>query len=112
MRRRFPFELGVRFRSLGGVYRVAGVGRVSNMSSSGVLITYPHDVIPGTPLELSIEWPTRLDGRIPLQLIVIGTVARCGLFSFAVGIERHYFRIAAKSALPTVQFMRQASHHC
>jgi hypothetical protein len=110
MRRRFPFELAVRFRSLDGVHRVAGVGRVTNMSSAGMLVAYAHQINAGMPLELSIDWPSRLDGRIPLQLIVIGTVVRCGLFNFAVGIERHYFRIAGKSVLPAVQFVRQAGH--
>jgi hypothetical protein len=78
------------------------------MSSGGLLVDYTHEISAGTPLELSIDWPTRLDGRIPLQLIVIGTVVRCGLYSFAVGIERHYFRIAGKSVSPVVQFVRQA----
>ena len=98
-RLRFPFELRVRFRSLGQVYPVAGVGWVRNISSAGVLVTYQHEISAGTPLELSIEWPTRLDGRIPLQLVAVGTVVRSELFSFAVGLDRHYFRIAAKSDL-------------
>jgi len=96
-RLRFPFELRVRFRSVGRANPIAGIGWVRNISSAGVLVTYQHQVSAGTPLELSIDWPTRLDGRIPLQLVAEGTVVRCELFSFAVGLERHYFRIAGKS---------------
>jgi hypothetical protein len=88
---------------------VAGTGRVTNMSSAGLLVAYPHEIKAGTPLELGIDWPTSLDGRIPLQLIVIGTVVRCGLFNFAVGIERHYFRIAGKRSSPGPQFVWQAN---
>ena len=58
IRRRFPFELSVRFQSLGGVYRVAGVGRVTNMSSAGILVAYPHEIKAGTSVELRIDWPT------------------------------------------------------
>jgi len=77
----------------------------------GHLISCPDEITVGTLLELNIDWPIRLDGRIPLQLIVIGTVVRCGLFHFAVGIERHYFRIAGKLSMHAVQFVRQAGSH-
>jgi hypothetical protein len=96
---RFPFELRVRFRSLGHGYPVAGAGWVRNISSSGVLVMYQHEVSPGTALEMNIEWPTRLDGRIPLQLVAAGTVLRTELFSFAVGLDRYHFRIAGKQDL-------------
>ena len=100
-RLRFPFELRVRFRSVGQLYPVAGAGWVRNISSGGALITYQHEVSAGTPLEMNIDWPTRLDGRIPLQLVAVGTVLRSELFSFAVGLERYHFRIAGKQDLPT-----------
>jgi hypothetical protein len=96
---RFPFELRVRFRSLGHEYPVAGAGWVRNISSSGVLVMYRHEVNPGTALEMNIDWPTRLDGRIPLQLVAAGTVLRSELSSFAVGLERYHFRIAGKRDL-------------
>jgi hypothetical protein len=97
---RFPSELRVRFRSLGQGYPVAGMGRVRNISSGGVLVTYQHEISAGTPLELNIDWPTRLDGRIPLQLVATGTVVRCELFGFAVGLERYHFRITRNPDLP------------
>jgi PilZ domain-containing protein len=98
-RLRFPFELRVRFRSMGRAYPVAGAGWVRNISSGGVLVMYPHEVSAGTTLELSIEWPTRLDGRIPLHLVAVGTVLRSELCSFAVVLERYQFRIAGKQDL-------------
>lgn len=103
---RFPFELRVDFRSLGKTYPVAGIGRVRNISSGGVLVAYQHEISAGTPLELNIDWPTRLDGRIPLQLVAAGTVVRCELFGFAVGLERYYFRLAGKPGLPAGQSFR------
>src|SRR5579862_3354004 len=73
-RLRFPFELRVRFRTLGQSYPVAGIGWVVNLSSNGVLVAYQHEVSAGTQLELNIDWPTRLDGRVPLHLVAVGTV--------------------------------------
>src|SRR6476659_8792392 len=73
-RLRFPFELRVRFRTLGRNYPVAGMGRVVNMSSGGLLVSCQDEVPAGAPMELNIEWPTRLDGRVPLHLVAIGTV--------------------------------------
>src|SRR5665213_1908185 len=99
-RLRFPFELRVSFRTLGQSYPVAGMGRVVNISSSGILVAYQHEISAGTPVELNIDWPARLDGRIPLQLAAVGTVIRCELFSFAVGLERYRFRVAGKQDLP------------
>jgi hypothetical protein len=90
---RFPLDLRVRFRSISGSL-VYGAGRVVNVSSSGVLVVSPHIVTEheigvGVHLEVSIEWPLSLDGRIPLQLFVTGWVVRRG--------ELLKFRRAAKS---------------
>ena len=95
-RLRFPFELRIRFRTLGQRYPVAEMGRVVNISSSGVLVACQHEVSAGTQLEMNIDWPTRLDGRVPLQLVATGTVVRCELFGFAVGLGRYHFRIAGR----------------
>ena len=99
-RHRFPLELRVRFRTLGQGYPVAGMGWVVNMSSGGVLVSHQHQVSPGTLVELNIDWPTRLDGRVPLQLVAIGKVVRSELFGFALGLERYHFRTAGRAAVP------------
>jgi hypothetical protein len=100
-RLRFPFELRVRFRTVGGNYPVAGMGWVVNMSSGGLLVACQHQVSAGTQMGLNIDWPTRLDGRVPLQLVAVGTVVRCEPFSFAVGLERYHFRIAGRTDTTT-----------
>jgi hypothetical protein len=48
---------------------------------------------------LSIEWPTRLDGRIPLQLVAAGRVTRSDPSHFAVVLERYHFRLAGSSEI-------------
>jgi hypothetical protein len=95
---RFPFELRVQFRSLAPGYRPWGTGRLSNMSSGGLLVSSQHEMVIGTLVELNIDWPTRLDGRLPLQLVAAGTVTRCDPFQFAVVLERYHFRLAGGAA--------------
>lgn len=92
---RFPLGLRVRFRTLGKSYPVAGIGSVVNMSSGGVLVAFQEEISAGTPVELNIEWPAVLDGRVPLRLVAVGTVVRCESARFAVGLERHQFRTTA-----------------
>ena len=67
-----------------------------NMSSGGVLVAAAHEFRAGTGLEISIEWPFLLDGRIPLQLVASGKVVRSETTSFALLLTRHQFRTTKK----------------
>jgi hypothetical protein len=70
------------------------------MSSGGILVVSQHAIVVGELVELRIEWPLLLDGRIPLQLIATGRVLRGGTFHFAAAFERHEFRTLRSSSLP------------
>ena len=96
---RYPRELNVRFRTLGESYPLGGIGLVVNISSSGVLVAYEEEISVGTMVELNIEWPALLDGRVPLLLVAIGTVVRCEIIRFAVPLERYHFRTAGGTDL-------------
>jgi len=67
-------------------------GRVVNMSSSGILFTTEREFPLGRRLEIAVAWPTKLDGRCPLKLVVRGRVVRCEGNQVAVEIERSEFR--------------------
>ena len=105
---RFPFELRVRFRSLDPGHPLSGTGRLVNMSSGGLLVASRHEMILGTLLEVNIDWPTRLDDRIPLRLIAAGKVTRCDSFRFAVILERYHFQLAGRAAGKSGQEQRTA----
>ena len=96
---RFPLELQVRYQSLGRGRTLTGVGWVVNISSDGVLVSCQHEVRKGTRMNLHIEWPSLLDGRIPLQLVVVGRVVRSGTCSFALVLVRYQFRLANSALL-------------
>jgi len=86
---RYSLKLGVRFGS--------SEGMIVNVSSGGVLIASRHQPPVGELVEMRIEWPSLLDGRIPLQLIVRGRILRRGPSRFAAAFERHEFRTVKRS---------------
>jgi hypothetical protein len=93
---RFPLELRVSYRTLGRGTPRAGEGWVVNMNRGGVLVSAQHEISAGTRMELSIEWPSLLHGRVPLRFVTVGDVVRCDTSSFAVALARYQFRTAKK----------------
>jgi hypothetical protein len=101
---RYPLELGIRFRSLSEKSSFSGVGLVVNASRRGVLVVSRDDITVGARVEMLLDWPFRLDGRIPLQLVAAGRVLRRGKSGFAATIERYEFRTLRSSCLSSDQF--------
>jgi hypothetical protein len=109
---RYPLNLGVRFRPLSGPL-FCGAGRAVNLSSGGVLIVAEQaaseQIVPeneirvGARVEMSIEWPSLLDGRTPLQLFAVARVVRYWPSNFAAVFERYQFRTARTSRLSHVR---------
>jgi len=102
---RYPLGLSVRFRSLSARPDFSGLGRAVNMSSGGILVS-AHSVVSqddigvGARVEMNIEWPFLLDGRIPLQLFAVGQVLRRGASDFAATLERYHCRTGRTSGQP------------
>jgi len=99
---RYPLDLSVRYRSFAEGSLLCGVGRTVDVSSGGVLVVSQHsisqqEISMGALVELSIEWPSLLDGRIPLQLFAVGRVVRSRAFIFAATLERYQFRTMKSS---------------
>jgi hypothetical protein len=89
---RYPIDLRVSFLYFSEGSRRSGAGRAVNISSGGILVSSRHQIIEGALVEMRIEWPCLLHGRIPLQLIAVGRVLCRGTSQFAVSFERHEFR--------------------
>lgn len=71
-----------------------------NMSSGGVLVAHQHQIGSGGAIELNIDWPSLLDGRVPLKLVIQGIVVRCDRSSFAVQLNRYEFRTTRRPVMP------------
>lgn len=100
---RFPIEREVRYRVLNKrSAEEAGDGRTINISSSGVLFTSDHTLLPGRRLELSISWPAQLDNRCALQLVARGRVVRFEPGRAAIEIQQYEFKTqsSAKTTAP------------
>ena len=84
------------YRTLGPESPFAGEGSVVNMNRNGVLVSSNHKIGVGMRVELSIEWPSLLHGRVPLRFVTEGQVVRCDASSFAVTLARYQFRTAKR----------------
>jgi len=69
------------------------------MGSGGILFTTEEKLPMGRMVELSINWPARLDGTCPLKMVARGRVVRSEDTRAAVRIERYEFRTRRTSAM-------------
>jgi hypothetical protein len=92
---RFPIEREVRYKVLSKKsLDEAGLGRTINMSSTGILFTTEHMLLPGRRLELAISWPAQLNNATPLRLVARGRVTRYEDGRAAIEIQQYEFRTA------------------
>jgi hypothetical protein len=103
-RSRYPLALGVRFHFRIKDLLISGQGRTVNFSAGGLLIasqhSTSHDEVPtGTRVQMIIDWPVLLDGKIALQLHAAGRVVRKGSDDFAATFLRHEFRTMRRATL-------------
>jgi hypothetical protein len=89
---RFPLHEEVRYKLVHGKVVTTGVGKTLNIGSSGVLFTTQERLPIGRTVELSVNWPARLDGTCPLKFVATGRVVRSEDDRAAVRIERYEFR--------------------
>lgn len=86
-RSRFPLDLAFSYRTLARKAHT-GVGRILNISSTGALAECRDPFTAGTVVELTMEWPVRQQGWIPLHLVMTGSIVRCEVSRFVVAARR------------------------
>ena len=89
---RFPLNEEVRYKMICGKIVMTGAGKTLNIGSGGVLFTTEERLPVGRFVELSVNWPARLDGTCPLKFVATGRVIRAEEGKAAVRIERYEFR--------------------
>lgn len=96
---RFPIEREVRYQMINKRgSEEAGEGKTLNMSSSGVLFTSQHMLVPGRRVELAISWPAQLNEKCALKLVARGRVIRFEEGRTAIEIQQYEFRTFAAPA--------------
>jgi hypothetical protein len=76
-----------------------GCGTTLNIGSGGILFTTEDKLPIGRVVELSVNWPARLDGICPLQFVATGRVIRSEAQRAAVRIERYEFKTRRMSGM-------------
>ena len=90
---RFPIEREVRYRVLNKrSSEETGDGKTINISSSGVLFTVEHMLLPGRRMELAISWPAQFNNKCALKLVARGRVVRFEGGRAAIEIQQYEFR--------------------
>jgi hypothetical protein len=74
---------------------LSGAGKTLDISSSGVIFTTSHTLLPGRRVELVIDWPAQLNHKCALKLIARGRVVRFEGDRVAIEILQHEFRTRA-----------------
>src|ERR1700722_4432121 len=92
---RFPVCEELRYRVMHKAAPAIGTGKTLNIGSGGVLFTTEDELPLGRTVELSENWPARLDGTCPLKFVAVGRVVRTEAVIAAVRIERYEFRTRA-----------------
>jgi hypothetical protein len=96
---RFPISTPVKYI----VEKVAGEGVTCNVGSDGLLMKTKCVFPQGSRIELSLDWPAMLDGRLPLRLDISGKILWSNVRGTAVAILSYDYRlnVAAKSRTQT-----------
>ena len=99
---RFPVCEDVRYRLIQArTAKIIGCGTTLNIGSGGILFTTEDRLPIGRVVELSVNWPARLDGICPLQFVATGRVIRSEAQRAAVRIERYEFKTRSMSGMMT-----------
>ena len=100
---RFPVREDVRYRvSQSRAAKIIGCGTTLNIGSGGILFTTEEKLPVGRTVELSVNWPARLDGICALQLVATGRVVRSEVQRAAVRIEKYEFKTRSVNGLTLV----------
>ena len=97
---RFPVREELRYKVLQNkAPAINGVGHTLNMGSGGLLFTTEEKLPLGRTVEISVNWPARLDGTCPLKFVAVGRVVRTEPRQAAVRIERYEFKTRSLRAV-------------
>lgn len=79
-----------------------GVGKILNVSSSGVRFTTERTLSVGQSMEVTVDWPALIDNKCLMKLVINGWVVRSDSNSAVVKVEHYEFRTRASKAVPVL----------
>ena len=97
---RFPIERDILYRVLNKrTDHEMGLGRTINISSTGILFTTKHFLLPGKLVEVAIHWPAQLNNTTQLKLVGRGRVVRSEDGVAAIEMQHYEFRTLGSQGL-------------
>jgi hypothetical protein len=97
---RYPCRLCLSWRTLDPPLKQgeSAIGTL-NISSKGLLFSALEQFECGRLLEVTLDWPARLNREIPLKLVILGNVLRSADECTAMSINQYEFRTRGHAAL-------------
>jgi DNA-binding response OmpR family regulator len=90
---RFPCRLAISYQTLERpILSGQGTSETLNISSKGILFTSNEKFEAGQLLQVSLDWPARLENQIPLKLVAEGRIVRNAGGQTAMTIDKYEFR--------------------
>jgi DNA-binding NarL/FixJ family response regulator len=90
---RFPCRLAVSYQALEHPF-LSGIAtsETLNISSKGLLFATDEPLQAGQLLQVSVDWPARLENQVPLKLVAEGRIVRNANGQAAMRIDKYEFR--------------------
>jgi DNA-binding NarL/FixJ family response regulator len=90
---RFPIPLAISYQTLEHpILSGQGLSETLNISSKGILFTSNEQFQAGQLVQVSLDWPARLENSIPLKLVAEGRIVRNNNGQTAMTIDKYEFR--------------------
>jgi DNA-binding NarL/FixJ family response regulator len=90
---RFPCRLAISYQTLEHpILSGQGTSETLNISSKGILFTSNEKFEAGQLVQVSLDWPARLENQIPLKLVAEGRIVRNSNGQTAMTIDKYEFR--------------------
>ena len=90
---RFPCRLAVSYQALEHpFFSGTATSETLNISSKGLLFSTHEALQPGQLLQVSVDWPARLENQVPLKLVAEGRIVRNLNGLAAMSIDKYEFR--------------------
>jgi len=90
---RFPCRLAVSYQALEHpFFSGTATSETVNISSKGLLFSTEEALQPGQLLQVSVDWPARLENQVPLKLVAEGRIVRNVNGQAAMRIDKYEFR--------------------
>jgi hypothetical protein len=91
-KRRYPIQLAIGYKLLSTRLSLHGIGTTIDFSSTGIAFATEDSLPVGRQVEISVDWPAKIDGHCALRLVAVCNVVRSGNGRVAVRICGHEFK--------------------